>query len=316
MNASLRAIAKRVSTESQARLRQAHVSSMTVKVGLIALGSAVVAIVQCVGLPAEGPWPALGVIGVVAAVLVFVGSVIVLIMDRDPSAQLALADEAIRAAEGIEAQLVEEAEQYDALWIAINRATDLYYSLMAMRGALERLTISDRADEPAAIDHLLEVSEPTLLPALGFELGQNYTICVYRAENEADGKKVLRLIAHRRALNCALSAARTWAEGVGAAGIAYATGRELTLPDMLDPALKSLREQRDSQRVDGADPYMSIVAVPVFVGPSNTKWGVVVATSDVRNHFSAADEEDGVRTSEGARALAGMVALAVGLNHP
>jgi hypothetical protein len=313
VNGKLREISEGISTAFQTRARHMHIASMSIKIGLVAIGSLVVAGVQCLGLPADGPWPALSVIGVAASFLVFIGSVFVLLSEQDASSHLASAEAAVRAAEKAESQLLSEAEQYDAQWQSLERSTELYYALMAMRGALERMPLSERHDEGAVIDSLLEVSERSLLVGMGFDISQNYTICVYRSEVAPSGT-ILRLIAHRRALDCDLETARTWPEGVGAAGMAFARGRELILADLSDPALGTLRDRSPSAADDDADPYQSIVAVPVFIGSSNKKWGVVVATSDVPNHFSH-DAESGVRTTEGARALAGMVALALSPNH-
>ncbi|MDB5476621.1 MAG: hypothetical protein JWP49_2132 [Phenylobacterium sp.] len=320
MDGKLQDIAKHVSTAIQRRSRQMYVASISLKVGLIALGSLVVAIVQCAGLPKDGPWPALSISGIAAAIMVFVGSILILLMDEDASKHLALAEDAISRADALKAQLVAEAGQYDVQWQSLERSTALYYALMAMRGALERMPLQDRSDEGGVIDTLLQVADPQLQVGMGLEITDNYTICVYRAE-KVNSQTILRLIAHKRALDCDVSQARTWAEGVGAAGMAYARGRELVLPDMLDPALSTLRDRKPPKLEDAADaldeeadPYMSIVAVPIAVGTENKKWGVVVVTSDVRNHFTI-EPEPGVRTSEGARALAGMVALALSPNH-
>jgi hypothetical protein len=61
--------------------------------------------------------------------------------------------------------------------------------------------------------------------------------------------------------------------------------------------------------------YRSLAAIPVISGtdPAVRPWGVVVATSDRPNHFHA-DHMTGIRTIEGARALAGMVGVVIRAN--
>ena len=59
-----------------------------------------------------------------------------------------------------------------------------------------------------------------------------------------------------------------------------------------------------------------MIAVPIMVDGDNVPWGIVSATNDRVNHFSA-EQANGLSTLEGARALAGMMALGVAItrNH-
>lgn len=106
--------------------------------------------------------------------------------------------------------------------------------------------------------------------------------------------------------------ARAWPEGVGAAGQAFSTGKEIIVPDMTSNDLGTVYElDPGMQRDYDGDRYKSLAAVPVKVdGDGSAPWGVVIGTNDVSHHFQV-DRSPSVRPVETVRALAGMVALGI-----
>jgi hypothetical protein len=62
------------------------------------------------------------------------------------------------------------------------------------------------------------------------------------------------------------------------------------------------------------DRYRSMVAVPIKVDGMEKPWGVVAATNDKTAHFNP-PFGSGPKPDEGARALAGMIALGIAVSR-
>lgn len=93
--------------------------------------------------------------------------------------------------------------------------------------------------------------------------------------------------------------------------MAYASGIEVVEPDLWSESNEARVVAPHLSRPHDRLRYRSIVAVPIKVNFLERPWGVVVATSDRKGHFSQSDARGGVRTVEAARSVAAMVALAV-----
>jgi hypothetical protein len=130
-----------------------------------------------------------------------------------------------------------------------------------------------------------------------------------RSQKESD-KALLECIAHARKIQCDLSNARAWPEGVGVAGVAFSMKNEITIPDMNAAELGTVFKLNAEARTYDYARYRSMVAVPIRVGSDDIPWGVAVVTSDKPHHFNV-EPSDGVPTSEPIRAIAAMAALAV-----
>lgn len=257
------------------------------------------------------------IVGICASILVGIGGVLLIIVDRDTSLDLDAARRAIEQA--AEKQLVldqeesaafEQEREYDS---ALNRAIELYAAMDQMRNVVHSVLVAADVDETGAIDSLLEVSSRSLTIASGFMLNEHWTIGVYKAEANATSQRtVLRCVAHLRSIPCAIAHARVWPEGVGVGGAAYASGVEIVVPDVLSEEMGNRYDISTMAKLDDRVRYRSLAAIPVTAGtdPQSRPWGVVVATSDRPNHFYA-DHRTGIRTIEGARALAGMVAVVI-----
>lgn len=279
---------------------------------LVTLAASCIAVAaQFATVPAGQPWPAANIIGIAAAFLIGIGSGISLIVEPDTSTELekarralAIADAAQREADEIRIAL----DDFDAYELEQKRSNALYQAMSLMRGVIESALALAKIDLTKTIETLIDAARRELPIALGYQMSEHYTLCVYVAES-FEGKTHLRCIAHIRTVMCALAEARTWPAGVGAVGAAYSRQREVVLPDLTIPEVASLyghmSKDSDVRR------YKSAAAVPIRLNPHDDPWGVVVGTSDRVRHFHIDRDETGLQTVEAVRALAGMVALAV-----
>lgn len=252
------------------------------------------------------------VIGLFGAIMAFFGGVVVLFLEQDPTDALDSARHALDAAARKEQENGEFREYLRSLDRSARALRSLYAAVAACRGVLEQ-AIRDRVTDPLhLITVCLDSSKRNFRAGFGFELDDTWTICIYRAyENGKDDRRYLQCVAHDRSIDCELGKARIWAEGVGVVGAAFAKNDEVCVPDLLDPRAgtvyrfdKTIKKDQDDQR------YRSIFGVPISINPSERPWGAIVASSDRAHHFGAS-EALGLEPEEAARALAGIVALAI-----
>jgi hypothetical protein len=193
----------------------------------------------------------------------------------------------------------------------VDRGLELYNSMDVMRNAIEQSLAVPGIEANTIIANCLEAASNSLLVAFDFDIQDTWTIAVFMAEQPSESDKViLRCVAHSRKINCDIKKARTWEAGVGIGGIAYSTGNENIIPDMSAPELGTVFNLGTHARDYDAERYRSIAAIPIRIGANPIPWGIAVATSDQKGHFSAG-ASDGVSTTEPIRAIAAMAALAV-----
>ncbi len=244
-----------------------------------------------------------------ASLIVFIGGIFVVITEQDATEQLALSQRAVEAARDAESKYEIIGEmQADA-----ERLIELFQAMTVMRGAIEHLAGNPAKDEDEVITKLLKACDRSLAIAMDFAQYDQWTIGIYKAvpsETEAH-RAVLKCVAHKRAIECDPTEARVWKEGTGIMGVAYSNGDEIIVPDLQADGMKAVfGTSANEQREYDMDRYRSMVAVPVKVEGLEKPWGVVTATTDRVGHFSP-NAEPGVRPDEGARTLAGMIALAI-----
>ncbi len=229
-----------------------------------------------------------------------------MIWTEDNAAQeLAIARDAVEKTRQMQANMSDILESFDELDMVI----DLYGAMSVMRGIVERACTSSSLNDETIVK-MMELSSRNLTIAMNFQQSDQWTICIYKAESRPNERTLLKCLAQERAIKCELNEARIWEEGVGVAGICYANKVELIVPDLQANEIGSMFNVGDRQRQHDRSRYRSIVAVPILVDSLNHPWGVVVATSDTPGHFTT-EGGPGLKTSEAARALASMVALAV-----
>lgn len=263
---------------------------------------------------AINPW---SIAGLGAAGAVFIGGIFIAFTERNPFMDLRQAHEALEAARAREEKINDDLENFRQVEHETNRLRDLYSAMDVMRSAVQLAMTVPTGGETATIERLLEAAERPLLLACDFAHPQHWTLCVYNATIDPESKHAtLKCIAHSRSIKCDIAQARTWEEGEGITGAVYARGMEIIIPDLLARELGTSYELKPQNKRDyDTVRYRAIIGVPIKVGTEMKPWGVVIATSSDPGHFTP-DHVSGVRTVEGPRALAGMVALAIQACHP
>jgi hypothetical protein len=291
----------------QARSKAMFHSSLFIKIVLITVGSLVAAVAQLVTQP-KG-WDFAGIAG---ALIAAIGGGALAYTEKDASKEL----EAARAAIEIGRDLQREAEKINLITSDVKRAFELYTAMKTMREIVEQHASISGSSVQDIIDNFYELASRSLLIAIGFDLEEHWTVCVYRADPVAEGRKELVCIQHERSEKCNIKSARKWPEGIGVAGYAYTNGKSVFVPDLVSPELGSTFDLGTKAKEYDHVRYRSIGAVPIRVAGATPPWGVVVATSSRPGHFAGKSKPGGVQPEEGVRALAGMVALAISVKQP
>jgi len=308
MDEELESISKSIDAKIRDRATISFNASLFVKVAMVAIGSMIVAIAQFMIGPADSGWSTWQVIGIATALIVGVGAIFVVITERDASDDLAAAREALTKAQRAE----REFESYVELEEAIDQLIELYQAAGVMRGAIETVAAKGINNEILIASTILAASARSLSIAMDFGQSDRWTICIYIAEKDLESERyVLRCIAHERAIKCDLANARSWPEGTGLAGVCFSNRSEMILPNLQADGVRSIFASGvTDSRPDDAERYRSMVAVPVMVQGLDRPWGVVTATNDQVDHFSY-EEAQGIKPDEGARLLAGMLAVGI-----
>ena len=310
--ANLTELAGNVSAKFLEHARRHFNASMFVKLGLVLGGATVAAVCQCVELAhANGEFSSWTIAGIAGAALVAVGGVFVAMTETDIATTLDVARKAIDEARLRERRM----ERFDAdsakLRREIGRGLELYNSMDVMRGAIEQSLSVPGVSAANIIHTCLAAARNSLLVAFDFSIEDTWTICVFMAQPTKESDKiVLRAIAHARKIECDLTEAREWPEGVGVAGVSYSMGNEIIIPDMAAAELGTVFNLNANIRTYDMERYRSMVAIPIRVGADKVPWGVAVVTTDRPGHFDI-EPADGVPTSEPIRAIAAMAALAI-----
>lgn len=232
--------------------------------------------------------------------------------EKDASKEL----EAARAAVETARDLQKEAEKINLITSDLRRSFELYTAMKTMREIVEQHVLVSGSSTQNIIDNFYELASRSLLIAIGFDLEEHWTVCVYKAGPDANGRVELSCIQHERSDKCDIKSARKWPEGVGVAGYAYTNRKSIFVPDLESPELGSTFDLGVKARDYDPVRYRSIGAVPIRLAASDPPWGVVVATSSRPGHFAGKNKLGGVQPEEGIRALAGMVALAIAVKQP
>jgi len=284
-------------------------ASKYVKSTLILGGALVAGVAQFWTWPTGSAPDAAQIAGIIATAVVAIGGLYVAFTDVDAAQAVATADRAVEAAQQMEAAF----DDIDSFFADTTRLAETYQLCLTLRGALEQSAIGISGDTDGLIANLFDLASRPLTIAIGFAQADRWTLGVYKAEpGEEPGKKQLKTIAHKRAIECELGDARVWPEGVGIAGICYTNRREIVLPNLQAEGMRGVFGPRNLVREYDEERYVSMVAVPVKVSGRETPWGVIVATSDQANHFST-DTQPGFKNDEPVRALAAFIALAVAM---
>jgi hypothetical protein len=294
------------------RARRFATASLSIKVVTI-IGAVVVGVCTFALTPKGQSWPVSAYIGIGAAISIGLSQFVSALIDKDSSTELELARvavELVREAERKVEDLRNQFSDFERYETEQERANQLYRAMFLMRDVAETVVNSEsRKSAAETMAAMLEAAKRSLSIALGYQMAEHFTLCIYIAENDEKlNRIVLRCVAQERTEKCDITLARKWPIGVGVAGASFARNKEIVVPDLHAAGVESLYASQSKLGDD--DRYKSIVAVPIALTGAPDPWGVVVATSDRPEHFHL-DTEPGVHTIEAVRALAAMAALAV-----
>lgn len=289
-----------------------------VHIGLIAIGGAVAALGS---LGAGGftippsPWAIIALIGIALSTI---GTIYVR-LTSDSSDHLEKAFESLQKMEE-QVELADEiSEAADYYFSRSTQLSALYLAFNNARSVFEKAVSDGHDDEHIVLGTALGLVRKDLRTALGFEMEDTWTLVVYqKIVDPNDGCTYLECVAHDRSVDCEISKARRWREGVGVAGMALAKGDEVVAPDITHPAAVSLFSLNgDVLKAEDRKLYRSMFAVPIRVGNDEHPWGVVLASSDQPQHFLPAETSGDTGASayraEALRALSGIAALCIAI---
>jgi len=245
------------------------------------------------------------IVGMLGCIVVFISAIWIALKDQDSTEELKIAFESQKKYDEINSNISELYEIYEDL----DKSRNLIVVNSIIRALLEHKICRNIGSEEAFVDSVFENCKRQLSLAMGLVGSDEWTICVYIAERKPGARDQLRLLGHARAIECTKDTARVWDEGVGVAGVCYANAVEVIVPDLQSDRIGTLFNIGHRKRDYDSSRYQSVVAVPVLVDGHARPWGVVTATSDRRNHFTP--EASGIQNAEGARILAGAIALFV-----
>ncbi len=253
------------------------------------------------------------IIGGSAAALVALFGIFVLVAEKDASAMLRDANLALTAAQQSKTTLQEYELEIIDYNDQLGKSVELYVAMGNARNFYERALTAGSVEMDKLLQELLTTSKRQFAAAMDIATADRWTLCIYKAYRNEAGSRELKLIAHIRAIECDLSDARIWPEGVGFSGIALSTGHEIIVGDMTDAAISQIYNVKQGLvRHHDATLYQSAIACPIYVGEDDEPWGVATATNDKPDHF-VDEERGGVQNAEAVRAVANMAATIVAL---
>lgn len=249
-------------------------------------------------------------LGVFGCILVFVAGIWILLVEQNISTELKIASKAIQTTE----EALELVNEVQILEYDLERSLNLIVGINIIRAYLEGICYSsDIKSEDSIVEEILQISSRYLTLSMGLDGGDEWTLCAYKAIPDATGKDKLQLVAHKRAIECDKGDGRSWEEGVGVTGICYSMGSEVIVPELQSQGIGSLFNVGDRSRTYDSTRHQSIIAVPIQVGKGRRPWGVLTASSARPEHFLP--NEPGVQHAEGARTLAGALALGIAIKR-
>ena len=290
-------------------LRRAAFAARIVKGLMLILGALVAGLAQFMDVKPSGI-EGFQILGFVGCTMVFLAGVWSVIYETNTSEELKVAAKTLESAEFF----IDSIDSIDFLQEDLDRATNLIVANQLIRAFLDSLCTSSRGtSDDALVKEILKISARYITLSMGLDGGNEWTLCAYKAIPDPNGKDKLKLVAHDRAIDCDMEEARNWEEGVGVTGICYSMGREVIVPQLQSQGIGSLFNVGERSRTYDASRHQSIVAIPIQVDKDERPWGVLTASSDRPDHF--APNEPGLQHVEGARALAGAMALGIAINR-
>ncbi|NBB71388.1 MAG: GAF domain-containing protein [Alphaproteobacteria bacterium] len=275
-----------------------------VQIGLVLVGTSVVAVAQLLPYTLPAPWHGvITVVGIAGAAAALLGGVVLNVIDRNTADVLAAAFASERRGDELEREADREA---DRAWFNASLYSIARTGIELVEAAPRAETIERDVAEGLAyeLSELIVYQKGDLL-GIGDE---EWSVSIFIYEPRAD--ELVPVVSRRRSVSQERAEHRRWPRDAGHCGRAFTTRNVLVCPDATDPsesqyflAPMGLRRQSD------AELYRSFASVPILRG-SGDAIGVVVATSDRVGRFQRVETESGeLDRIEPLRLLAGMVAL-------
>ena len=309
MKGTLKSIADNVGAHFSSEASRLGQESLAVKVLLIVGGGLAAGVAQFLEKTTNFNPAWLGIGGVLCMGL---GGLYSTFREKSNPEVLENARQALEAARELSAERLVVKQVEDDLRDKARRMSHLHLAQSSMREAAEHCFSISPSDEARAAVAVLAAADTSIRAAIDFQMDEEWTVSIYRAEASDKGELQLRCVAADRFDQRGASETRVWPLGVGHTGATFANGEETVVPDLSAMELGTLdRLPPDKRHATDGGRYKSIAAVPVRVARDARPWGVVVATSDRASRFTLDHDEKGSLSAEVVRALAGMVALAV-----
>ncbi len=308
-------IAKRVA----ATARWVRGVSIGVKIILVFGGGALSGAAKLLPVAKAGEVPWQGILGWLGVAFVFIGGVALLLLDRDQSAALADAAEAIEAAHVDRLQSAKVRSERDQAEDLVFRQARLVAVATALREAAEEVLLGGPGDgvaRRARLERVLDIlaSQKTTL----FDMAdERWNFAIYLHD---EGRGVLTCAACSRPTRAEGDAPhRDIAPGAGHVGKVFISGREAVADDSMKAEYRDMFEMPTEQggKPDDAMVYRSIASVPIRLG-RRPLFGVLVATSDEAGRFwprALQAERAGFDTVEPLRVCAGTLAIVLEVSN-
>ena len=298
---------------NRARTTHANIVARTSKIakGVLVIGGAAVAgLCQFITWSPHDSPTAAEVIGMAATFIVAIGGVYVLFTEQEAVTAIEVASNAL---EEVALHAAERAELSEYL-ASFDRASETYRMCLTLRDAIEESTVvSPTVDD--LVKRIFELASRLVWIAAGFESSDPYTIGIYKAVPTVEPHRHdLKCLVQSRAIPCLVEDARVWPEGIGITGIAYSNAREVIVPDLREEGMAAIFGPKNLTKRYDRERYVSMAAVPIMVTGQAKPWGVLNATSDREDHFSAL-RDPGFKSDEPLRALAAFIGLAISVQE-
>lgn len=274
------------------------------QIGLVLVGTSVVAVAQLLPYVLPAPWHGVvTVVGIAGAAAALLGGLVLNVVDRNTADLLAAAFASEQRAEELEATADREAERawFNASLYSIAHTGIELVEAAPRAEAIERDVAEGLAYELAE----LIVCQKGDLLGIGDE---EWSLSIFIYEPGADA--LVPVVSRRRLVSQERAEHRRWPRDAGHCGRAFTTGNVLVCPDATDPAESQyFLAPEGLRRASDAELYRSFASVPILRG-SGDALGVVVATSDRIGRFRRVEPESGeLDRIAPLRLLAGLVAL-------
>jgi hypothetical protein len=254
--------------------------------------------------PAELRWAFYLTQGV-AAVLVFIGAVLLEAVDENAADALNRANELLESLE-------EREKEIESLGNDFNWFTCLYATAGALRDIVESVIVNgpgDYVDQNKRFGSMLDVVVAEKAILFGID-SDRWNFAVYLHDPVLDQ---LNCVACRRPIRAEEDAPhRSWKPGQGHVGAAFQMEREIVAGDTSEREARALFDSPDASRHEtDRRHYRSIASIPIRLAGEPIV-GILVATSDIPQRFRLRQpSEAAMDPVEPLRILASALAFAI-----